>query len=132
MSKLVVSQHVEDILNSDSPSETASIIGVSTATAIIISTVSNSFQLTESNWGELITYTGVTPITAWVTSNINSEGYNTTIAQLSSGGVTVALSSYAAGTLISYGDLYETAGSGAVVSITRVSDNKFLITGILQ
>jgi len=93
---------------------------------------STSFTISADNRNKMIVYTNTSAITAYITTNINVAGFNTTIAQLSTGTVTIALSNnYSAG-IISYGNLYTTAGQGAVVSLIRASDNIFLISGLLQ
>lgn len=95
--------------------------------------IGSNYTLSLSDLGKMLMYSKTSPITAFVTSAINTIGYNTMITQLSSGSVTIALSSnYTSGGLISYGNLFTTAGVGAIASIARVSDNNFLISGILQ
>ena len=103
----------------------------------IVSAVNNSnFTIALSSMSNMITYTGTQNITAFITNNINVNGFVSTVAQLSTGTVTIALSStYSAtysATRIAYNDSFTTAGVGAVASLMRVSNNQFLITGLLQ
>jgi hypothetical protein len=102
-------------------------------TRVTLNTVLTSFNFTNDQSGVITTYTKTPNITAYVSSDINTSNYVTTIAQLSSGSVTIKLHpSYTTGILISYGELYETAGKGATANIVRVTDNTFLLTGLLQ
>lgn len=97
-----------------------------------INSATTNYRILSSDIGGMITYTGSQNITAFITNDINITGFTTTISQLSSGTVTVALSSGYNSSLISYGNLYTTAGKGAVASIIRTSNDIFLISGILQ
>jgi hypothetical protein len=102
-------------------------------TRVTLSSTDTSFVVQDNQSGILITYSNTSNITAYITPHINTTNFVTTLAQLSSGTITVGLSSsYTDGNLISYGDLFETAGKGSTVNITRVSNNNFLITGLLQ
>jgi hypothetical protein len=103
--------------------------------SIILNVVqlSSNYIIQSSDFGKLLLYSNVQPITAFVTSNINLNGFNASFAQLSSGNITVKLSSnYTSSNLISYGSLFSTGGEGSTASIMRVLDNKFLLTGLLQ
>ena len=93
---------------------------------------STSFTISADNRNKMIVYTNTAAITAYITSNINVAGFNTTIAQLSTGTITIALSNNYSASIVSYGNLYTTAGKGAVVSLIRANDNIFLISGLLQ
>jgi hypothetical protein len=98
-----------------------------------LNSIPTTYNILSSDIGSTITYTGYQNITAYITSPINTTGFITSIAQLSSGTVTISLSSsYTAGNLISYGSLYTTAGKGAIASLIRTSDNNFLLAGLLQ
>ena len=93
----------------------------------------SSFLISQIDYNaKMLTYSGTQNITAWIDSGLNSVGANTTVAQLNTGTVTIALSSSYNGTLVSYNQLYTTAGPGAVASIGRVRNNVFLLTGLLQ
>jgi len=99
----------------------------------IVSAVNNSnFTIALSSMGNMITYTGMQNITAFITNNINVNGFVSTVAQLSTGTITIALSSTYSATRIAYNNSFTTAGVGAVASLMRVSNNQFLITGLLQ
>lgn len=83
--------------------------------------------------GKLITFTDTSNITAYVTDVINSPGYTVSLAQMDTGTITIALSDdYVLGSLVSYGDLLETAGPGSTANIICTSNNTFLVTGLLQ
>jgi hypothetical protein len=100
---------------------------------VSLSSVNTNFSFIDLQSGVLTSYSNTQNITAYIGPEINTPNFVTTVAQLSSGTITLKLSSsYTDGSLISYGDLYETAGVGATANIVRVSDNKFLITGLLQ
>jgi hypothetical protein len=100
---------------------------------VSLSSTNSDIILRASDSGGMITYSESTNISAYINNNINLDGYTVTIAQLGGGTITIALSSsYNEGNMISYGDLFETAGPGSTVSITRVSDNNYLIAGLLQ
>jgi hypothetical protein len=94
---------------------------------------SNDIIFLPENSGEVIHYSGSTNISAFITPNINTQGYTTTVAQLSTGTITLMLSSsYTDGSVIAYGDLVETAGPGATANVIRINNNAYLITGLLQ
>jgi hypothetical protein len=102
------------------------------STSLNINNVTGDYKITPLDSAGMVAYSGTQNITAFITNDIDLTGLNTTIAQLSSGTVTVALSSGYSGSLISYGDLYTTAGKGAVASVIRTSNDTFLISGLLQ
>lgn len=99
---------------------------------LVIKELAGNYLIESSDIGKILTYSYSAPITAYISQQINTTGFNTTISQLSSGTVTVLLSSYPTGRIISYCGLYETAGEGSTASIIRVSDNNFLLNGLLQ
>ena len=106
---------------------------VAEVSRVSLSSVDTDFSFIDLQSGVLTSYSNTQNITAYIGSEINTPNFVTTVAQLSSGTITLKLSSsYTAGSLISYGDLYETAGVGATANIVRISNNKFLITGLLQ
>lgn len=106
---------------------------VDKTTRVTLNTTLTSFNFTNDQSGVITTYTKTPNITAYVNSDVNTPNYVTTVAQLSTGSVTIRLHpSYTTGVLISYGELYETAGKGATANIVRVTDNTFLLTGLLQ
>ena len=106
---------------------------VDRTTRVTLTTALTSFNFTNDQSGVITTYTKTPNITAYVNSDVNTPNYVTTVAQLSTGSVTIRLHpSYTTGVLISYGELYETAGKGATANIVRVTDNTFLLTGLLQ
>ena len=106
---------------------------VAEVSRVSLSSVNTNFNFIDLQSGVLTSYSNTHNITAYIGPAINTPNFVTTVAQLSSGTITLKLpSSYTGGSLISYGDLYETAGVGATANIVRVSDNKFLITGLLQ
>jgi len=94
--------------------------------------VSQDIIFAPENSGEMLYYSGVNNISAFITPDINTQGYTTSVAQLSSGTITLLLSSYIGGKVIAYGNLIETAGPGATANVTRINNNTFLITGLLQ
>lgn len=100
---------------------------------VTLGTTSTNIVLTGADSGKLITYSNTSNITAYITPGINTTGYTASLAQLSSGTIKIAVSgTYTTGNLITYGGLVETAGVGATANITRVADNTFLLTGLLQ
>jgi hypothetical protein len=100
---------------------------------VTLGTASTNIVLTGADSGKLITYSNTSNITAYITPGINTTGYTASLAQLSSGTIKIAVSgTYTTGNLITYGGLVETAGVGATANITRVADNTFLLTGLLQ
>jgi hypothetical protein len=97
-----------------------------------VNNIIEDYNIQPSDAGGIITYTGTQNITLTVTSDINTTGFTTTFSQLSSGTITVVPANNYSGSLISYGDLYTTAGKGAVASVIRTSNDTFLISGLLQ
>lgn len=94
--------------------------------------ITDNYLLQENDIGYMLLYRGTSDINVLIDSNINVTNYNVSVAQLSTGTVTIGLSNYGEASIISYGDLVETAGSGAVAAITRVIDDIFLVSGVLQ
>jgi hypothetical protein len=93
----------------------------------------STFVFTESDSSKMIYYSGVSNISAYITPAINTSGYTVSVAQLSAGSITLALSSsYTTGKLIAYGDLVTTAGPGSTANVIRINSNNYLITGLLQ
>lgn len=97
-----------------------------------INDASVDYIIASTDAGAIITYSDTQNITAFITPQINTTGFATTVAQLSTGTVTLALSSDYTAKLISYESLFTTAGEGAVLSLIRTSNDTFLITGLLQ
>lgn len=102
------------------------------STSLNLNPVTINYTILPTDSAGMIIYSGTQNITAFITNSINITGFNTTISQLSTGTITIAPSSGYNASLISYGDLYTTAGKGAVASLIRTSDNVFLISGLLQ
>jgi len=94
--------------------------------------ISGNYLISTNDLGRMLVYSATSPITAYITSSLNISGFNTTVAQLSTGTITIALSSNYSANLISYSNLVQTAGTGAIATIARVLNNTFLITGLLQ
>lgn len=95
--------------------------------------ISNSFVISQVDYNaKMLIYSGVQNITAYIDNALNTVGANTTVAQLSTGTITINLSAGYNARLVSYNSLYTTAGVGAVASIGRVSNGVFLLTGLLQ
>lgn len=94
--------------------------------------ISTTFSILSNKSGVMFLYTGNDNISAFITPSVNIVGFTSSFAQLSTGSITIALSSYPNGRIISYGQLYKTAGEGATANITRVDNNNFLLTGLLE
>jgi hypothetical protein len=100
---------------------------------ITLSEFTDNIIFTQEDSGKMRYYNGIVNISAFITPDINTAGYTTTVAQLSTGTITIMLSSsYSNGRIVAYGDLLETAGVGATANISRIYDNNYLITGLLQ
>lgn len=97
-----------------------------------VASISGNYLISTNDLGRMLVYSATSPITAYITSSLNISGFNTTVAQLSTGTITIALSSNYSANLISYSNLVQTAGTGAIATIARVLNNTFLITGLLQ
>lgn len=102
------------------------------AAYINTTSISGNYLISTNDVGKILVYSATSPITAYITSSLNTSGFNTTVAQLSTGTITIALSNNYSANLISYSNLVQTAGVGAVATIARVLNNTFLITGLLQ
>jgi hypothetical protein len=80
----------------------------------------------------MLYWNGTTNINLSVSQTLNIPNFTVSVVQLSSGSVTITkIASYNC-ELISYGDLFETAGKGSVASIISIPADRYLITGILQ
>lgn len=113
--------------------ETSKIATLSSLNTFLpIVSAAGNFTIALSSMNNMITYTGSQNVTAFITNNINVNGFVSSVSQLSTGTVTIALSSTYAATRIAYNNSFTTAGVGAVASLMRVSNNQFLITGLLQ
>jgi hypothetical protein len=97
-----------------------------------VASISGNYLISTNDLGRMLVYSATSPITAYITSSLNISGFNTTVAQLSTGTITIVLSSNYSANLISYSNLVQTAGTGAIATIARVLNNTFLITGLLQ
>ena len=90
------------------------------------------FSIRDKDSGTVFTYTSTQNVTAVITSDANTSGFMTSIAQLSTGAITIrAAQDYTAGNVVSYGSVFQTAGRGATVTIMRVDNNTFLLNGVL-
>ena len=68
-----------------------------------IKDITSDYTLLSTDTGITITHSNTQNITAYITNKINTVGFNTSIAQLDTGTITIALSSnYANAKLISY------------------------------
>jgi hypothetical protein len=147
MPNYIVAQHIDDFMKSSSVFQAQNILGITTTesnyetlsnfvikkvTELSLEEVNSSFEIPPNKSGFMFLYTGSSNISAFVTSSINLSGFTASFAQLSSGSITILLNSYPSGRIISYGDLYETAGEGSTANVTRVTNNNFLLTGLLQ
>jgi hypothetical protein len=132
MPDFAVQQFVDDFLRTDSAEAARNILGVQATNYLSISSISSNYTILSSDANSLLTYSGTQNISAYITNNINTAGFNTTISQLSSGTVSLLLSSGYSANRISYSNLYTTAGIGAMISLIRVSNNTFLVSGLLQ
>lgn len=100
---------------------------------VSLTEVFSTHGLSANNSSAVVFYTGTDNITAYIGDVVNVEGYNTTYIQLSSGSIMFAIDSeYSDGQLISYANLYESAGQGSTMSIVRLRDNIFILNGLLQ
>ena len=147
MPDYAVQQHIDDFLKTSSVAAARDVLSVpsntqfqslcssvqsSTSNYLNIDSISTSYTILSSDTNRLLTYSGTPNITAYITNNLNTTGFNTTISQLSTGTISILLSSGYSANRISYSTLYTTAGIGAVVSLIRVSNNTFLVSGLLQ
>ena len=94
--------------------------------------ITSDYTIASSDSGAMLTYTGVSAITAYITNALDVAGFNTSVAQLSTGTVEVRPSPAYSASLVAYGDLFITAGPGAMASIIRTSEDAFLLSGLLQ
>lgn len=96
-----------------------------------LSAVETSFPITDNISGYTLTYTGYENITAFISQNTNTNGFISTLAQLSTGAITIrAAADYTDAVLTSYNDLLTLSAKGTVANITRTSNNNFFVAGI--
>jgi hypothetical protein len=132
MPDFAVNQFIDDFLRADNVAAARNVLGVQASSYLSISSISSNYTILSSDANSLLTYSGTQNISAYITNNINTAGFNTTVSQLSSGTVSLLLSSGYSANRISYSNLYTTAGIGAMISLIRVSNNTFLVSGLLQ
>jgi hypothetical protein len=149
MSDVIVKNHIYDFMRSNNVSEAQQ--AINTADATEVNNLLNTFDaisaaFTYGQIGELsgssiinplykggmLYWNGTTNINLSVSQTLNIPNFTVSVVQLSSGTITITkVNSYNC-ELISYGDLFETAGKGSVASIISIPADRYLITGILQ
>lgn len=133
MADVVVKDHIFNFMKSETVGEARTILGIPDWSYNNTKVISTDYVLTISDLGGLIIYDSPSDHFIDVPESINVDFFNVNIVQVGDGGLTFRISSgYGNGEIISYGDLFQTAGKGSPATILRYSNNKFLLTGILQ